>query len=93
MTANHEVAAIYRGIWIASATLTAVPGLACCFHDPLHHFRERYVMTETISLFLRGGPTLFFPLPEASRIRHLAIAQGFSILLIGFRMATFCVVQ
>jgi hypothetical protein len=51
-------------------------------------------MTETISLFLYVAGLYFsFLYLKHRRIRHLAIAQGLWILLIGFRMSYLLVVQ
>ena len=48
-------------------------------------------MTETISLFFYVAVLHFSFLYLKHRgLRHLAIAQGFSILLIGFRMSYPC---
>jgi hypothetical protein len=87
------VAAICRGAFGLPPLLSFAAGLACCF-DPLQLLWERYVMTETISLFFYVAVLHFSFLYLKHRgLRHLAIAQGFSILLIGFRMSYLLVVQ
>lgn len=70
-----------------------VLGLICAL-DPFQLVWERYVMTETISLFFYVAALYFsFLYLKDRRIRHLAIAQGLWILLIGFRMSYLLVVQ
>jgi hypothetical protein len=70
-----------------------VIGLICAL-DPFQLVWERYVMTETISLFFYVAGLYFSLLYLKHRgIRHLAIAQGLLILLIGFRMSYLPVVQ
>jgi uncharacterized protein with PQ loop repeat len=65
-----------------------------CALDPLQLVWERYVMTETISLFFYVAVLHFsFLYLKHRAIRHLAIAQGLSILLLGFRMSFLLVVQ
>jgi hypothetical protein len=84
---------ICRSIFELRIRLCFVLGLLCAA-DPLQLVWERYVMTETISLFFYVAVLHFSFLYLKHRgIRHLVIAQGLSILLIGFRMSYLLVVQ
>ena len=65
-----------------------------CALDPLQLVWERYVMTETISLFFYMAVLYYsFLYLKHRAIRHLAIVQGLAILLIGFRMSYLLLVQ
>ena len=62
--------------------------------DPFQLVWERYVMTETISLFFYVAGLYFsFLYLKHRRIRHLAILHGLSVFLIAFRMSYLLVVQ
>ena len=68
-------------------------GLACAL-DPLQLVWERYVMTETISLFFYVAGLYFsFLYLKERRLRHLVFVQGLWLILIGFRMSYLLVVQ
>jgi hypothetical protein len=82
-----------RSLFGLSAGASYIIGFICAL-DPFQLVWERYVMTETISLFLYVAVLHFSFLYLKHRgIRHLAIAQGLSILMIGFRMSYLLVVQ
>lgn len=68
-------------------------GLICAL-DPFQLVWERYVMTETISLFFYAAGLYYsFLYLKHRSIRHLAIVQGLWLLLIGFRMSYLLAVQ
>ena len=68
-------------------------GLICAL-DPFQLVWERYVMTETISLFFYITGLYYSLLYLKHRqIRHLAIVQGLWLVLIGFRMSYLLIVQ
>ncbi|MEP6686600.1 MAG: hypothetical protein ABJB22_07480, partial [Verrucomicrobiota bacterium] len=79
------VAAICRCVFQLRFSLCCLFGLLCAL-DPLQLLWERYVMTETISLFFYAAVLLvsFFYLKER-RIWQLAIIQVLSVLVISFR--------
>lgn len=82
-----------RSLFGLPARASYLVGLICAL-DPFQLVWERYVMTETISLFFYVAVLHFsFLYVKHRRIRHLAILQGLSILLIGFRMSYLLVVQ
>jgi hypothetical protein len=82
-----------RSLFGLSAGASYILGFICAL-DPFQLVWERYVMTETISLFFYvAGLHFSFLYLKHRYIRHLAIAQGLSILLIGFRMSYLLVVQ
>jgi hypothetical protein len=82
-----------RSMFGLSARGSYIIGFICAL-DPFQLVWERYVMTETISLFFYVAGLYFSFLYLKHRgIRHLAIAQGLWILLIGFRMSYLLVVQ
>ena len=65
-----------------------------CAIDPLQLLSERYVMTETISLFLYAFVIYHsFLYLKTHRLRNLVIVQAVSVLLIGFRMSFLLQVQ
>src|SRR5204863_1078329 len=65
-----------------------------CALDPFQLVWERYVMTETISLFFYAAGLYFsFLYLKHRRIRHLVFVQGLWVLLIGFRMSYLPIVQ
>ena len=65
-----------------------------CAIDPLQLLYERYVMTETISLFLYAFVIYHsFLYLKTQRLRNLVIVQAVSVLLIGFRMSFLLQVQ
>lgn len=87
------LAYICRSIFGLPARASYVIGLICAL-DPFQLIWERYVMTESISLFLYvAGLYYSFLYLRHRAIRHLAIVQGISILLIGFRMSYLLIVQ
>jgi hypothetical protein len=82
-----------RSIFGLSARSACILGLVCAL-DPFQLVWERYVMTETVSLFFyMAGLYYSFLYVKHRRIRHLVIAQGVWVLLIGFRMSYLLVVQ
>lgn len=87
------VAQICRSIFVLSARASYVIGILCAL-DPFQLVWERYVMTETISLFFYVAGLYFsFLYLKHRSIRHLAVAQALWVLLIGFRMSYLLVVQ
>ena len=87
------VAHISRSMFGLSARGYYIIGFLCAL-DPFQLVWERYVMTETISLFFYVVGLYFSLLYVKHRsIRHLAIAQVLWVLLIGFRMSYLLVVQ
>ena len=82
-----------RSMFGLSARGSYIIGFICAL-DPFQLVWERYVMTETISLFFYVAGLYFSFLYLKHRgIRHLVIAQGLWTLLIGFRMSYLLVVQ
>jgi len=87
------LAHIGRSMLGLSARASFILGLICAL-DPFQLVWERYVMTETISLFFYvAGLYYTFLYLRHRAIRHLAIVQGIWVLLIGFRMSYLLVVQ
>jgi hypothetical protein len=87
------LAHICRSIFGLSMRSACILGLLCAL-DPFQLVWERYVMTETVSLFFYvAGLYYSFLYMKQRRIRHLVIAQGIWVLLIGFRMSYLLVVQ
>jgi hypothetical protein len=87
------VAHISRSVFGLSARSYYIIGFLCAL-DPFQLVWERYVMTETISLFFYVAGLYFsFLYLKHRNIRHLALAQGLWVLLIGFRMSYLLVVQ
>lgn len=82
-----------RSMFGLSARASYVMGFICAL-DPFQLVWERYVMTETISLFFYVAGLYFsFCYLKHRAIRHLVIVQGLWVLLIGFRMSYLLVVQ
>lgn len=82
-----------RSIFGLSMRSACILGFVCAL-DPFQLVWERYVMTETVSLFFyMAGLYYSFLYMKQRRIRHLVIAQGVWVLLIGFRMSYLLVVQ
>ncbi len=82
-----------RSIFGLSARNACLLGVVCAL-DPFQLVWERYVMTETVSLFFyMAGLYYCFLYMKQRRLRHLIIAQGLWVLLIGFRMSYLLVVQ
>jgi hypothetical protein len=82
-----------RSIFGLSERSACILGLVCAL-DPFQLVWERYVMTETVSLFFyMAGLYYCFRYMKHRRIRHLVIAEGLWVLLIGFRMSYLLVVQ
>jgi hypothetical protein len=87
------LAHLCRSLFGLSARGSYIIGFICAL-DPFQLVWERYVMTETISLFFYVAGLYFSLLYLKHRgIRHLAIAQGLWTLLIGFRMSYLLGVQ
>jgi hypothetical protein len=87
------LAHIGRSMFGLSARASYILGFICAL-DPLQLVWERYIMTETISLFLYVAVLhFFFRYLKHRGLRDLAKAQGLAILLLGFRMSYLLVVQ
>jgi hypothetical protein len=87
------VAWICRSIFEMQIKLCFLLGFLCAV-DPLQLVWERYVLTETLSLLVYVSVLYWsFHYLKKGRIRDLIIVQGFSVLLIGFRMSYLLVVQ
>ena len=87
------LAHICRSMFGLSARASCILGFVCAL-DPLQLVWERYIMTETISLFLYVAVLhFFFRYLKHRGLRDLAKAQGLAILLLGFRMSYLLVVQ
>jgi hypothetical protein len=87
------LAHICRSMIGLSARASYIIGFICAL-DPLQLVWERYVMTETISLFIYVAGLYFsFLYLKHRSLRHLAILQGLGVLLIGFRMSYLLVIQ
>ena len=87
------LAHICRSMFGLSARGSYLIGFICAL-DPFQLVWERYVMTETISLFFYVAGLYFsFLYLKQRRIRYLVIAQGLWVLLIGFRMSYLLLVQ
>jgi len=84
---------------VCRSVLGLAPGLSylfgvLCSLDPLQLVWERYVMTETVSLFFYALVLLFSFLYLKQRcLWQLAIVQILSLLVISFRMSYLLVVQ
>jgi hypothetical protein len=86
-------AAICRFIFKLPARWSYLFGFLCAI-DPLQLLYERYVMTEAISLCLYAFVIYYsFLYFRDRRVRHLALVQVISVLLIGFRMSFLLQVQ
>jgi hypothetical protein len=84
---------ICRSMIGLSARASYIIGFICAL-DPLQLVWERYVMTETISLFIYVAALYFaFLYLKHRSLRQLAVVQGLWVLLIGFRMSYLLVVQ
>ena len=82
-----------RSIFGLSVRSACILGLLCAL-DPFQLVWERYVMTETVSLFFyMAGLYYAFLYIKQLRIKHLVIAQGIWVLLLGFRMSYLLLVQ
>ena len=87
------VALVCRSIFGLVSGLSYLFGLLCSL-DPLQLVWERYVMTETVSLFFYVLMLLFsFLYLKQRRLWQLAIVQILSVLVISFRMSYLLVVQ
>jgi hypothetical protein len=86
-------AIICRRFFEMPRTLSYFFGVLCAL-DPCQVVWERYVMTETFSLFLYVlvlyGSFMYL---QDRRIWQLALVQALSVVLIGFRMSYLLVVQ
>ncbi len=84
---------ICRRFFELSLTLAFLFGFICAL-DPLQLVWERYVMTETFSLLVYAL-VLYWSLAylRDRRLWQVAVVQGFSVLLIGFRMSYLLLVQ
>ena len=82
-----------RSLFGLPARASYILGIICAL-DPFQLVWERYVMTETISLFFYVAMLRFsFLYLKQRRIRDLAIVQGLSILVIGFRMSYLLIIE
>src|ERR1043166_6436379 len=82
-----------RSIFGLSRRNACILGFVCAL-DPFQLVWERYVMTETVSLFFYMAGIYYSLLyMKQRRIRHLIVAQGICVLLIGFRISYLLVVQ
>jgi hypothetical protein len=87
------VAIVCRWIFGLSSGLSYLFGVLCML-DPLELVWHRYVMTETVSLFVYAFVLLFsFLYLKQKRLWQLAVVQILSVLLISFRMSYLLVVQ
>src|SRR4029450_7671059 len=87
------VALICRWIFGLASRLSYLFGLLCSL-DPMQLVWQRYVMTETISLFFYVLMLLFsFLYLKERRLWQLAIFQILSVLVISFRVSYLLVVQ
>jgi hypothetical protein len=87
------VAFICRWIFGLGAGLSYLFGLLCAL-DPLQLVWQRYIMTETISLFLYVVMLLFsFLYLKQRRLWQLVMVQALAVLVISFRMSYLLVVQ
>ena len=87
------VALICRCIFGLTSALSYLFGVLCSL-DPLQLVWERYVMTETISLFFYVFALFFsFLYLKQQRLWQLAIVEILSVLAIGFRMSYLLVAQ
>jgi hypothetical protein len=86
-------AIICRSIFGLSSRLSYLFGLLCSL-DPLQLVWQRYVMTETVSLFFYVLVLLFsFFYLKQRHLWQLALVQILSVFLISFRMSYLLVVQ
>lgn len=82
-----------RSVFGVSFRNACILGFLCTL-DPFQLVWERYVMTETVSLFFyMAGLYYSFLYLKQRRLRYLVIAQGIWVLLIGFRMSYLLLVQ
>ena len=87
------VTIICRSIFGLASRLSYLFGLLCSL-DPLELVWQRYVMTETVSLFFYVLVLLFsFLYLKQRRLWQLALLQILSVFLISFRMSYLLVVQ
>jgi hypothetical protein len=87
------VALVCRWIFGLASPVSYLFGLLCSL-DPLQLVWQRYVMTETISLFCYALMLFFsFLYLKERRIWQLAIVQMLSVVVISFRMSYLIVVQ
>ena len=87
------VALICRWIFGLTSGLSCLFGLLCSL-DPLQLVWERYVMTETVSLFFYVFALFFSCLYlKQQRLWQLAIVEILSVFAIGFRMSYLLVAQ
>jgi hypothetical protein len=87
------VALVCQWIFGLTSRLSYLFGLLCSL-DPLQLVWQRYVMTETISLFVYILMLFFsFLYLKERRLWQLAIVQTLSVLLISLRMSYLLVVQ
>jgi hypothetical protein len=84
---------ICRRFFFLSPRLSYLAGFVCAL-DPLQLVWERYVMTETISLFFYVGVlTASFAYLEKRRLWQLVVVQLLAVLAISFRISYLLVVQ
>jgi len=88
-----SVAFICRWIFELTSLWSYFFGFLCSV-DPLQLVWQRYVLTETISLFFYGLTLLFaFVYLRQRSIWQLVIVQALSVLVISFRMSYLLVIQ
>jgi hypothetical protein len=95
LAANTAIllAFICRRFFLLSAGLSYGAGFVCAI-DPLQLIWERYVMTETISLFLYAAMLAFsFSYLRNRQLWQLALVQIFALLAITFRISYLLVVD
>ena len=87
------VALICRCIFGLASGLSYLFGVLCSL-DPLQLVWERYVMTETVSLFFYAFALFFsFLYLKHQRLWQLAIVEILSVFALGFRMSYLLVAQ
>jgi hypothetical protein len=87
------VALICRCIFGLTSGLSYLFGVLCSL-DPLQLVWERYVMTETVSLFFYAFALFFsFLYLKHQRLWQLAIVEILSVFALGFRMSYLLVAQ
>jgi hypothetical protein len=95
LAANTAILLVFicQQFFLLSARLAYTAGFVCAI-DPLQLIWERYVMTETISLFLYAAMLVFcFSYLRNRRLWQLALVQIFALLAITFRISYLLVVD
>lgn len=84
---------IGRSLFLLPPRLACLLGLLCAI-DPLEWVWERYLMTETISLFIYAAMLAFsFLYLQRRRLWQLALVQILGVMLISFRISYLLVVE